>query len=144
MVFPRKVNGFSLIELVITVAVFAIIASIAVPSYTQFVLKGNRADAKETLLRVAQEQERFFYTTGGDPLLGGPVYTADLQDLNYDAATPLSDEGHYRIVANVDNVNSSFTLTAIAVGSQLRDEDCLTITLTSTGRKTSAPEANCW
>lgn len=139
MTLPRPANGFSLIELIITVAIFAIIASIAVPSYTQFVLKGNRADAKEILLRVAQEQERYFYTTGGG---AGPVYTADLTDLGYTEASPLSDEGHYRITAAL-NANS-FTLTAAAIGSQEKDTDCATITLSSTGLKSSTPRADCW
>ncbi len=142
MTLRRQTKGFGLIELVITVAVFAIIASIAIPSYTQFVLKGNRADAKETLLRVAQQQERFFYTTGA---AGAPVYTADLTNLGYNAASPLSDEGHYQITANVDNVNGSFTLTATATaGSQARDTNCLTIILFSTGQKDSTSGAACW
>ncbi len=140
MIFPRKVNGFSLIELVITVAIFAIIASIAVPSYTQFVLKGNRIDAKEMLLEAAVAQERFFYN---NPAVG---YTNDPEVLGFVGG--VSDEEHYTLAVGVvnDNVNgiNSFTLTANAAGSQRGDTDCLTITLASTGRKTSAPEADCW
>ncbi len=136
----RYSQGFGLIELVIVVAIFAILAMVVVPSYTQMVLKNQRVDAREMLLEVAREQEKYLYTEG--------VYTDDLTDLNYDAASPLSDEGHYRISAAVVNnaaagINT-FVLTATAIGSQAQDADCLTISLSSIGLKSSAPDNNCW
>jgi len=136
----RYSQGFGLIELMIVVAIFAILAMVVVPSYTQMVLKNQRVDAREMLLDVAQGQERNLYTAG--------VYAGDLTDLGYDAATPLSDEGHYRISAAVVNnaaagINT-FVLTATAIGSQAQDTDCLTISLSSIGLKSSAPQNNCW
>ncbi len=136
----RYSQGFGLIELMIVVAIFAILAMVVVPSYTQMVLKNQRVDAREMLLDVAQGQERNLYTAG--------VYAGDLRNLGYDAATPLSDEGHYRISAAVVNnaaagINT-FVLTATAIGSQAQDTDCLTISLSSIGLKSSAPQNNCW
>jgi len=140
MSFPRQVKGFSLIELIITVAIFAIIASIAIPSYTQFVLKGNRIDAKEMLLEAAVAQERFFYS---NPAVG---YTNDPEELGFLGG--ISDEGHYTLAVVVvnDNVNgiNSFTLTANAIEPQDKDSKCVMFSLTQTGLKDSTSGADCW
>lgn len=55
----KKFRGFTLIELMITVAIIGILASIAYPSYTEYVLKGRRAQARTALLELMQQQERY-------------------------------------------------------------------------------------
>lgn len=68
-------RGFTLIELMITVAIVAILAAIAYPSYKQFILKGRRAEGRAALMAVLQQQERYFtqYNTYWVPGLGlGP------------------------------------------------------------------------
>ena len=52
--------GFTLIELMITVAVIAILSAVAYPSYTSYVAKGRRAECRSGLLQVAQQQERYY------------------------------------------------------------------------------------
>ena len=56
----KKQQGFTLIELMIVVAIVAILAAIALPSYSQYVTKSNRADAKVALMKYAQMQESYF------------------------------------------------------------------------------------
>lgn len=58
------VRGFTLIELMITVAIVALLASIAYPSYLNSVLKGRRAEGRSALLNLLQQQERFYTQTG--------------------------------------------------------------------------------
>ncbi len=55
----RAVRGFTLIELMITVAIVALLASIAYPAYTDSVLKGRRAEARTALMELMQQQERY-------------------------------------------------------------------------------------
>ncbi len=67
-----KNRGVTLIELVVVVAILALLASIAVPSYRQYVLRSNRAEAKAALLNVAAAQEKFY--------LQNNTYTNELTD----------------------------------------------------------------
>jgi len=56
----KKHKGFTLIELMITILVVAILASIAVPSYRQYVIRGNRTAAQATMMDIATRQQQFF------------------------------------------------------------------------------------
>lgn len=60
----RSVRGFTLIELMITVAIVALLASIAYPAYTGSILKGRRAEGRTALMELLQQQERYLTQTG--------------------------------------------------------------------------------
>lgn len=57
---PGRADGFTLIELMITVAIVAILSSIAYPAYTEHIAKGRRAEARVALLDASQWMERFY------------------------------------------------------------------------------------
>ncbi len=81
-------KGFTLIEIMVTVAILGILSAIALPSYVESVKKGKRSDAKVTLLRLAQMQESYFAQNLS--------YAKDLTQL-VGAATLTSDEGLYDV-----------------------------------------------
>ncbi|HET8701799.1 MAG TPA: type IV pilin protein, partial [Nitrococcus sp.] len=85
-------GGFSLIELMITIAIVAIIATIAYPSYTSHVMKAHRSTGQSKLLEIMQAEERYF--TAHD------TYTTGLKtDLGYDNDPVPADGGWYTVAA---------------------------------------------
>lgn len=140
-------RGVTLIELMITVVIVAILAAIAYPSYTQYVIRSHRTAAKTALHDMASRQERFFTTNN--------VYATTLAQLGYPAgaSVPVPDaNSHYYDlgIANVVNnpgVPSTYSLQATPFGSQANDAECVTFTLDQLGNQgsggTGSPQT-CW
>lgn len=130
-------RGFTLIELMITVAIIGILASIALPAYTSYIQRGWRADARTVLLENAQFMARFYsqnltYLSGGAaPAL--PMITA-----------PKEGSAKYNITVVVQAASATdaagFTLTATPTG--WTDTRCGALTLNQLGVK--GPNADCW
>lgn len=123
-------QGFTLIELMITVAIVAILVSIAVPSYRQYVIRANRAAAKEAMMDIANRQQQF--------LLAHRSY-ADKSTFEATGYTLPSELGsHYTwAMGPIAGMVSrpSFEITFTPIGSQSSDGP---ITLDSQGRKAPA------
>ena len=128
-----RTRGFTLIELMIVVAIVAILAAVAIPSYQQYIQKSRRVDAKETLTRMATLQERFFFQNS--------AYATNIDDLGGTA----SPEGWYRINMPVAT-NSTFTITATPIGAQANDTRCASFSIDQTLRQTATgtDSDNCW
>jgi type IV pilus assembly protein PilE len=117
---PKRQKGFTLIELMIVVAVVGILSAIAYPSYAEYIRRGHRAEARAGLLQAAQWMERAATATGTYPL------TAD-----FPAALKTVPNNRYDIALVSDG--ATFTLTAKPKGSQAPDNKCDEYTLTNTG-----------
>lgn len=142
----RLQHGFTLIEVMIVVAMIAILASIALPSYESYMRKTRRIDAKNSLLDLAMRQEKFFSINN--------KYSATAADLGYSAlpyAVPSSNNNsYYDLSISLSTNTQSYTATATPKGPQLNDAECYAYTLASTGQRgnqksstTLAPE-KCW
>lgn len=119
---PQKVQlGFTLIELMIVVAIVGILSAVAYPSYTEYVRRGHRADARAGLLQAQQWLERAATATGAYPT----TLPATLTWAN-DATK------RYTISIGGPATTSSFTLTATPKGAQVGDK-CGNFTVTHTG-----------
>jgi type IV pilus assembly protein PilE len=144
------------VELMITVVIVSILASIAIPSYTSYIQKSRRTDAKSTLLNLASLEERYFSTNNS--------YTTAAGNLGYPAgtATPFQvGSGYYNITtlnttaaappvnANSVGTPATYTITATAINSQANDVLCATFTINSAGQQKATgtdpnPDVDCW
>lgn len=135
----RKINlGFTLIELMIAVAIVGILASIAYPAYTDYTLRANRTEGQRELLRIASLMEQHF--------LDNRVYTADLTALGLSNSPFTTENGYYEIAATVTpSATDTFLLTATGKKSQVSDTGCTIMTIDQTGAKTpSTTSSDCW
>jgi len=141
-------RGFSLIELMIVVAIIAVISAFAYPSYDRYVIKTKRSVAQNALLQVADRQQQFF--------MDNKRFAADITNLGF-PANPyvIDDNGTSTVASDADAVYSlslsnvtatTWTATATPLNSQLsRDTYCGSLTITQTGAKSkSGASDECW
>ncbi|GMR01185.1 MAG: type IV pilin protein [Gammaproteobacteria bacterium] len=125
-------SGFTLVELMIVIAIIGILAGVGYPAYTNAVKKGNRADAIDSLLALAGRMEEYY--------MNNDTYTsADVATL---LGSNQSPEGYYTLSFDTAPTVFAYKLVATANGS---DSGCLTLTLDQLGQKGSTGTAtNCW
>ena len=134
-------RGLTLVELMVVVAVMAIIATVAYPLYTAQVQKSRRADAKVALQSIALAQERHFTING--------KYTGGLSTLQIGTT---SEQGYYDLsitLAGADNEQFTATADAASGGPQASDDACDRFTIDQLGVKKDFDSGgtennNCW
>ncbi|MEJ8854895.1 type IV pilin protein [Variovorax robiniae] len=145
----KHVRGFTLIELMIVVAVIGILSAIAYPSYQSYILKSRRADAKNALLDLAAREERVFSNTNS--------YTLDPPTLGYGAGStwPLdinsSGSAFYQLTVVTDATGYLAKAKPKTGTRQTADTACLEFRIKADGTKTNndlagneLTQANCW
>jgi len=121
-----KQHGFTLIELMITVAIIGILAAVAYPSYASHIIKSNRSAAKAQMLDIANRQQQF--------MLANRAYAtaAALATSGYALPSDVSSRYSYDVTVGTGAV-PDYLITFRAIGSQASDGD---LTLNSEGLKT--------
>ncbi len=143
-------RGVTLIELVVVMIIVAILAAVAIPSYRNYVLRSQRSDAKDALLALATQQEKFYLQCNryADVIAGAPNCAAgELQGAD------TSENGWYDLVTDADpDPTLGFTATATAApgGNQAQDTECETFQIDDRGVRTALDSggtdntAECW
>ncbi len=138
----RHAAGFTLAEVVMAMAVAAILVALSYSGYSSSVQKTRRAEAVATLISVAGRMEQYYAEHG--------VYTDDLTKLGFNKAQALPTEnGYYEVSASIPT-NQTFLITAKRVGAQVADERCGDLTIDHVGAKSAvnrtdqSPTENCW
>src|SRR5260370_6927767 len=134
-----RVAGFTLIELMITVAIIAVLAAIGYPSYTRYIARANRSAAESFMLEVTSRQERY--------LLDARQYAPDLATLGMTVPDTVSP--NYGVtITNVTAAPPGYVVQAAPVGNQAtNDANCGTLTIDSTGPKGASGPGRlprCW
>ena len=138
----RSERGFTLIELMIVVAIVGIIAAIAFPAYQSQVEKTRRTTAKSDLLELSQWMERR-YSNGFD-YRDTSVTPAVAPTLPFTQSPQEGTTAFYNISFDGNVDRDAYTLQAVPAGGQA-DDDCGTLTLDEQGNKeTDPPQADCW
>lgn len=145
----HRASGFTLMELMVTVAIIGILASIAYPAYTDSVRKSRRGDAKAALLENAGFMERYYSTnfrytatagTAGCPTL--PVQCLPREVAS--ASCGIDTRVYYTIAGTCANTNLTFTLTATPVsGSTQASDSCGSLSIDQAGARTPTT-TGCW
>ena len=144
----RFQRGFTVIDVLTTVAIVTVLASIAYPSYVAQMRKTHRAEAATTLATLAQAQERFYarFRTYSSNVVGDE--DCEGQGCGLGWPSELTDNEYYKLSAEGDG--SSYTLSAFAHGSQLDDTDCRVMQIDDDGIKSAKNEGGgdstevCW
>ena len=145
----QAATGFTLMELVIVLAIVALLAAIAVPSYSSYMIRSKRTDATAALLKLAAAQEKFF--------LQNNTYTTNLTT-SPPAGLGISgtDAGYYTLAIKAPDaacpITACWAATATPVVglSQDRDKDCTVFEINSLGQKVAENSGgtdntkNCW
>ncbi len=125
-------RGFTLIEIMIVVAIIGIIAAIAIPAYTDYIRTAERAEAHEALQRVELAQEKW--------RVNNPSYTSSLADLGLDGGAMNLE--HYSV--SIDSASASgFNAEADKTGGHT-DTACDPITLTLGANGVAHAPDGCW
>ena len=132
--------GFTLIELMIVVAIISILVAFAFPSYNAYIIRGKRAEGRAMLMEAASDMEKHY----GDCFRFGTAIAAARDcaagQVNLcGAATCSSVTGKYNLT--LDGTTTQYELLATPVDPALVDPDCGVLSLMSTGEKCIDPDA---
>lgn len=132
----KKYSGFTLIELVVAMAIMVILIAVAYPSYNSYVQKTRRSDGQTALMDLANRMDRYF--TENNSYAGATLTTVGM---------PATSPQSYYNLSITSATATAFTIQATPTGAQAGDTTCGNLTLNQLGQKGksgTAAVADCW
>ncbi|MED7787914.1 type IV pilin protein [Francisella sp. 19X1-34] len=128
------IKGFSLVELMVVIAIIAILASIGIPMYNNYTLRSHRSEATSELLSASNAADSYEIRNGSFPS-GSNINSFYHEN---------SQSGLYRLAYASINSGSGYTITATAQGAQTADTPCTNIELQVSGAIIDKTPVACW
>lgn len=134
-----RAQGFTLIELMIVVAIVGILTMIALPQYQQYVIRGNRTAAEAFMMNVANREKQYLLDARSYAIDGG---TTALAQMAMTVPTDVANNYTFTVTVPVPAPAPSFTITATPIAGKPQANDGY-LSLTDTGAKCRSSSGAC-
>jgi type IV pilus assembly protein PilE len=132
----RRTSGFTLVELMITVVIVAVLASLALASYSKYVIRAHRTEGRNALLALASAQEKYYLANNTYAGTAISLTAAPPTGLGLGLNGTQTQNGWYTVAITAGSANG-YTATATTTGSQTTDADCQVFTVTQAQAETA-------
>lgn len=133
---PQRQSGFTLVELMIVVVIVGILASVAYPGFQEYLRRAKRAEARNMIVQMATQQERYYSNNNN---------YGTLTDLGFAATTKSENDNYVMTIDTLGSDNQTFRI--VATPSGFADSKCTAIRMTNTGQKShtgTGSNEDCW
>jgi type IV pilus assembly protein PilE len=142
----KPARGFTLLELMVVVAIISLVAAYAAFNYGRYAFRTRRSEGQQTLMAIAAAEERYFTTYNTYVITTAGITLTGTNGLAFKSANSVNGYYAITVAAGASGDNQSYQLTATPAGSQVGDK-CGNLLLDNAGAKTfsgNTSNGDCW